>query len=369
MAAMITLRRVLTQSKPEIPCNVRVSRNTSSTSWPEIERDTITRWNDFNLETLNQSYGHILDLEFPAEQLAAPHAEHNFQGMDIKRTHDVLQLIGWNYRMLRSTVPFAKQRLELHPGVHLKHYARTNKSLIRIGDSQQPVQIDHFVALDDSTLSNLVMGLSRPSISFQGRSLVNCPTAVTKEGLWPMRQLANLCHMAQTRYGYIMTDQDLVVCRFYIPEGGVNQADELKVEVMAVPWTVHGESQLTTDLALWWLCMLALSPTQHCALATEEDMVGIDEWEVRYLNDEHGWVRRHRYSDVEQPVDPPPHSASQTPSLGNQAAFGIDPNNNLTLTITITLGNNQAPVQGGELNNDLSLWDAFPPADGEGSNN
>ncbi|KAK0738491.1 hypothetical protein B0T18DRAFT_247810 [Schizothecium vesticola] len=220
------------------------------------------------------------------------------------------------------------------------------------------------------------MGLSRPSISFQGRSLVNCPTAVTKEGLWPMRQLANLCHMAKTRYGYIMTDEDLVVCRFYYPEDGMNQVNRLKVEIMAVPWTVHGEAQLTTDLALWWLCMLALSPTQHCAMTTKDDMVGIDEWEVRYLNDEHGWVRRHRCSDVEQPVDPPPYPASQTPSLGNQAAFDINPNNNLPLPpnnnfyFHFHLGNNQAPVQGGELNNDLGLWDASPPpADGEDPNN
>jgi len=139
---------------------------------------------------------------------------------------------------------------------------------------------------------------------------------------------------------------------------------------------VHGEAQLTTDLALWWLCMLALSPTQHCALVTEDDMVGIDEWEVRYLNDEHGWVRRHQYSNVEQPVDPPPHLASQTPSLGNQAAFGINPNNNLPFPphynfyFNFNLGNNQAPVQGGEFNNDLGPWDASPaPADGEGSNN
>lgn len=41
------------------------------------------------------------------------------------------------------------------------------------------------------------------------------PEAAGKESLWPLRQLANLCDMAKTRYGYIVTDQDLVACCFH----------------------------------------------------------------------------------------------------------------------------------------------------------
>lgn len=294
------------------------------------------------------------------------------------RPHQILDLIGWNDRVLRSTLPFGKQHLDLHPGVRLRHYARTpaNNSLVRIGDNQQLSRIDHVVSLDDMTLPNLVMGLGRPSSNFPGRCLVNRPTAVGKEGLWPVRQLANVCHAAQTRYGYIVTDQDLVVCCFYHPEDGMSQANQLKVAMMAVPWTVHGEAQLTTDLALWWLCMLALSSTQHRAPASEADMVGIGEWEVRYVNDERGWVRRHRYSNVEQPVDLPPQPASQTLLLGNPAASDINPNNNLpfhpnnNFYFNFNLGNSQAPVQGGELITDLCLWEGPPAAaHGEGSKN
>jgi hypothetical protein len=192
------------------------------------------------------------------------------------------------------------------------------------------VRVDHRVALDDFPLPNLVIGLGRPSSKFQGRRLVDRPEAAGKESFWPLRQLANLCDMAKTRYGYIMTDQDLVACCFQKTAAKTGQpaaarstaaAADWKVALMPVPWTRHGETQLRTDIALWWLCMLALSAPQHRALVTGADVVGIGEWEVRYVDDERGWVRRHRYSNVEQPTDPPPLPVYQTPSPGNPAAF------------------------------------------------
>jgi hypothetical protein len=83
--------------------------------------------------------------------------------------------------------------------------------------------------------------------------------------------------------------------------------------------------------------MLALSRPQHRALVPAADVIGIGGWEKRYIDDEHGWVRRHRYSGVEQPADPPAPPAYQTPSPGNPAAVGIhiepiiDPNGDFDL--------------------------------------
>ncbi len=52
---------------------------------------------------------------------------------------------------------------------------------------------------------------------------------------------------------------------------------------MPVPWTRYGENVLATDLALWWLCMLAMTAPEHRAVVSESDMVGINEWELRTL--------------------------------------------------------------------------------------
>lgn len=104
--------------------------------------------------------------------------------------------------------------------------------------------------------------------------------------------------------------------------------------------------------------MLALSAPEHRALVTEADMVGIGEWEVRYVDEERGWVRRHRYSDIEQPADPPPPPVYQTPSPGNRAVF------------TAAVGIHMDPSFGLDGDFDLGYVDEFlHPAGAEGPPN
>lgn len=408
---MTTLRRVLTQSKAEVPCKTKASKN-STGDWPLLDPWTTTSWDDFNLNTLNESYGHILDREIPAEQLEAPRAEHVLQGIEIAKPDDILHLIGWKDQLLRPTLAFAKRHLGLHSGVHLQHSisAADRSSFASISTSRlASLRADHRVALDDFPLPNLVVGLGRPSTKFQGRRLLERPEAAGKGGFLPLRQLANLCALAKTRYGYILTDQDLVACCFYKRRAGAGQAAELseakgwKVAMMPVPWTRYGETQLTTDIALWWLSMLALSAPENRALVAEADVVGIGEWERRYLDEERGWVRRHRYSNVEEPTDPPSPPAYRTPSPGNRAAFeaavgfhidpnfdinpnfdfnpnfAIDPNNLLfnhdnnalfnPNNAPVNPNNNQAFGQGDEIDFNLGPLEAFlHPDPAQGSN-
>lgn len=178
MAATATLRRVLTQSKPEVLCKLKASKNSTNTKWPHIDASTMTPWADFNLKTLNESYSHILDLEVSMEQLAgAPRAEHVLQGIEINNPNHMMHLTGWNDRVLRPTLGFAKQHLGLHTGVHLHHFVLmpTIPCHVRITNTHHPLHIDHFVALDDFTSPNLVIGLTRPPPNFQGRRLINHP--------------------------------------------------------------------------------------------------------------------------------------------------------------------------------------------------
>ncbi len=137
-----------------------------------------------------------------------------------------------------------------------------------------------------------------------------------QQHLWPLRQLADICDVAKTRYGYIVTDQELVACCFYKSETGTWEA-----AVMPVPWSRHGQAQLTTDLALWWLCMLAMPSPQHRALVSRANLVGIGEWELRRADHGLGWVRRHRYSGVERPGLPPWPPVFSAEPLGNRATF------------------------------------------------
>ncbi|KAK3943686.1 hypothetical protein QBC46DRAFT_361700 [Diplogelasinospora grovesii] len=281
-----TLRRVLSQPKPFVPCKTKACKNTRG-AWPDFRADTITVWDDFNLDNLNESYGHILDLDVPEQRLAAPIEPGQVlaAAIEIAKPDDIRHLIRWNDKVIGPTLDFAREHLNLHDGVFLRHKisAPDNSAFARINDGRRPVRVDHFIALDEYPLSNLVIGLGRPS---------------SKASFWPLRQLANLCDIAKTRYGRNAPNSTW------------------KVALMPIPCS-------RTDLALWWLSMLAMSAPQHRTIVGGgEEIISINEWEVRYLDDdERGWVRRHRYSNFEEPADPPPPPpVYRSPSPGGNVA-------------------------------------------------
>ncbi|KAL7929523.1 hypothetical protein V8C35DRAFT_315468 [Trichoderma chlorosporum] len=347
--ATTTLRHVLTQPKPCVPCKTGPIRNTKSARWPSIksdtESDTITVWKDFNLDILNESYGHILDQDVLTAELAdAPHAKTFLDSVRIVEPDDIRYLIDWNNRMLGPTLKFAKERLGLHRGAPLRltMTARDKSSIARVTNSQRTVKVDHRIEMCCYPLPDLVVGLGRPSSKFPARQVADKPEFANHEVLWPLRQLANMCETAGTRYGYIMTEEDFVACCFHKaeaePAGPARRKDgslAMKVALMPVPWEQHGEEQLTTDLALWWMSMLALSDSRHRALVLKADMVGIGEWEPAFLDEERGWVRRHRYSKFEERTGQPPPPAYQAPSPGNQAAFEVSIGINMDLDFNL----------------------------------
>jgi len=212
---------------------------------------TIVPWSDFNLDTLNASYRHLLDVEIPAAQLSpsVPRSEQFLQKVSIRQPDDVLQLIAWDDWLLQPTLSFDKQHLDLHEVISLQHFVSIlGKAYEKIeasnnSNSRVVAKLDHRVALDDYPFGNLVVGLSRPNTKFQDRQFFRVSglrpaVDLVKDAVLPLRQLANLCKLANARYGYIQTDQDLVACCF-VPgenendEGGVDK--NWKAAIMPTP--------------------------------------------------------------------------------------------------------------------------------------
>lgn len=213
-------------------------------------------WNDFNLEQLNHFFGITLDLEIPAEQMArAPRTESLPADFTVNDARDVRQMVEWNRRLMQPTLGYAKTFFGLHPGVALQQRPMSpdRPEYVNFGGGGRPVMVHHQVMLDTPLTPNLVVGLARKSTHFKGRQVIEDPATVSEEGRWPLRQLANLCDKSKTRYGYLITDEDLTVCCFHEIEPAV-----WGVQLLAIPWTLYGPEQLTSDLALWWLSMIAL---------------------------------------------------------------------------------------------------------------
>ncbi|KAI1120865.1 hypothetical protein F5Y10DRAFT_114139 [Nemania abortiva] len=341
----MTLRKALTQGKPYFHCQVKTFTNSRNKGWPKIPTDNVISWDAFNIQNLNESYGHILDSPIPEGELNVPKPDSVLPSVrKIAKPRDISHLIKWSDAVLGPTFEFARNKLELQPGTAVKRdFTQPEKTHTRPGLANKTkagrIKADHVIQLDDFPMQMLVLGLGRPSRYFSGRRLVH----EQREGpLWQVRQLANLCAHSKTRYGYILTDEDFVACCFSIG-GPESEASESKVSeskvsesrvpgwtvaVKAVPWTKAGETQLTTDLALWWLCMLAVSDPANRRLVRKEDTIEIDHWDVDLHGDDRGWVRRHHYSRLEEPIEPPPPPAYRSPSPDNAegiaAAFGAE---------------------------------------------
>ena len=116
---------------------------------------------------------------------------------------------------------------------------------------------DHIVQIIDGSKdkTRLVIGLRRPASKWTGKKLmdqVSGDKTMRATLRWPIRQLAQACKLAKARYGYIQTEEDLTVVEFSETSGPWN------AKAMAIPWTNSGRNVLTTELALWFLCALAL---------------------------------------------------------------------------------------------------------------
>ncbi len=122
-----TLRRLLSQRKPQISCEMTNGRNSSSEKWPEVA-GCITVWDEFNIENLGESYGHVLDSAVPA---ALPDASQILSGITIKKSEDIYHLIAWNDRMLQLTLEAAKSLVGAHPGTSLRRtFSTADRSFI-----------------------------------------------------------------------------------------------------------------------------------------------------------------------------------------------------------------------------------------------
>lgn len=78
---------------------------------------------------------------------------------------------------------------------------------------------------------------------------------VDVERVKPLKQMATYCRTGETRYGYIVTQTELVAMRVRrIP--GTSTRPVAAIEYRSIPWAAHGHGKLTAHLAIWALgCM------------------------------------------------------------------------------------------------------------------
>lgn len=78
----------------------------------------------------------------------------------------------------------------------------------------------------------------------------------------PWSQIQTCCGVYwRTRYGYVLTDEELVVVRVRAAEtAGANAPAFAPLEFRRIAYSAHGKGRMTVKLALWFLHMIASAP-------------------------------------------------------------------------------------------------------------
>ncbi|KAJ3456671.1 hypothetical protein MRS44_016694 [Fusarium solani] len=107
---------------------------------------------------------------------------------------------------------------------------------------------------------------------------------------YPIGRLVTYCRTAGTRYGFVLTSNEVVVVR--VSKAGTPRA--FHVEWQAIPWGASGDSTLTVNLALWFLAMMSLND-DHRPMCDSTELLPLNSWS-RSVGSDGQVVYQHRLS-------------------------------------------------------------------------
>ena len=322
-ASTASLLDYLRVDNPPIKCRIfttessgRISQgNTTNGAWKTP--DVIGMWEDFDFDTLRTSYEGVLqkalDQQYHNLTVHSGIAPFPFCEIHDEDSLDAL-LVKWNQSMVSDALAMAQDFLQGHLG--LAHPEQV--FMVRGGQAEYPeVQarsrpVAHAKLRPDwagvqrvqrcsSRAENMLPGDTKVGGKWSSFNIEVGPTAeahMDNDWIEPLKQVYTYCMETESRYGYIITEKELVVLRirpatnkdFVTPENSQNanlpptigRSKFIKsakgplatpmerirrqglLEYKAIPWnqkkgclpTVE-KGQLTVNLALWWLHLMA----------------------------------------------------------------------------------------------------------------
>ncbi|KAK6384938.1 hypothetical protein LTS17_002501 [Exophiala oligosperma] len=254
-----TIRDLLTSPyKPNIDCTLSQAGNTPYTTWPDIEDVQI--WKVFTLDNINQEFSDVLDIPVtgvPLQLNVLPLPVHN----QVNSLKDLYPLFQRNDIVLSEPLKQARTHLKLHLD---KEYKSSYASVLGDPNAKFPtisgqVSCHHAIWLEHQPTLNVLAGLGKTSKHWYGSAVqaeLKSKGNISNTLKTPLRQLANACNKANIRHGYIQTDKELIVVEFTL------QGDnKFGAKFMPIMWST--KSGLTTDLALFCLCLISMKEAQN----------------------------------------------------------------------------------------------------------
>lgn len=274
MSQSITLLAYLTKANPSL--QLHSTRNDSPQSYrpSHTKHDdyplpsNLKRWNEFKLSTVKKLFGSkistVLDEEFEnLRDFSYVHPESckifdedSFKVLVAKSNQCIVL-----EALTQTPKDINHQSVSMMTGGAAKVFNKPRKKPDWAGKSATEEEFN--ILPGDAKISRNWVSSDLPK-----RLAVKGSPAVSTEILWPIRQVLHYCVESQARYGYIISDKELVVLRVGLKESqntatGLSELrhsinDESLVEWASIPWEHDdGCKGLTVNLALWVLHLLA----------------------------------------------------------------------------------------------------------------
>ncbi len=297
-----TIIELLTAPNPKLRLErQQLGKVTNSNQYENLRIDHVLDWPDFTYDNIAAAYGHLFGIG-PLESDAVEDFD-NCQGEIRKEAHVDKVVWGWNTKICRRPMKRGAAHVQEDLGLErcditMQYLGAESKDLGRDGRSLAP---DWSIFLrvpgaepadesDDDPEARLVIvwGDSKCSSKWKSHQL-DLPAQYRANWIWPFRQVLTYCVNEGTRYGFILTPEEVVVLRVY--EDSSESLYPWRVQHAAIPWGNSGENVLTVNLALWALAVMGINEG-HRPIRTLGQTLPLNVW----------WMDRGR-----RPNDPPTH--------------------------------------------------------------
>ena len=270
--------------------------NTTSKKFKWHEPRIIREWDDFEYKALQSMYGGelrtVLERHFELRDFSGI-PQFPFREMHDEDSLECL-LVKWNHSIVSDALSTAQDHLD-------DHLSSTKIYMVKGGQADYPDSNSKLrpdwgaIRRPWSALSenkNILPGDTKLSTKWTSDDIERgyCEHRWTASCDWfsPLKQIYTYCIRANARYGYLITDKELVVLRItptqeYDSQSGLDNLDSQEsfrsldptpasrardagiLEYKAIPWQTDdnitsndsNSEAMTVNLALWWLHIMA----------------------------------------------------------------------------------------------------------------
>ncbi|KAG6070642.1 hypothetical protein E4U16_006717 [Claviceps sp. LM84 group G4] len=263
---MSTIHDVLAQPSPE-PDLGWASRgpNVYNESWVHVSE--WTPWVDFTLQNLTSIYAQVLNASWSGE---------DSQSIGISGRGDLLvsDERSLNFFLDKYLWPFVNRALEQAASIINLGPEPLGLGLGSFGQNTASPDWGLFSMpnpLPQEKLDILLPGLTKLSTKWYPEMRFSKHESARSEWAVPLSQVSTCAALSDCRYGFLITDESLVVLRFTkkrvdasgtqsgdenVPAGAIN-AELLPPEYAVIPMSASGKDNLTVKLAVFCLCLMA----------------------------------------------------------------------------------------------------------------